>query len=127
MLRLFISLFAFALFTQTSIVYAKVSNEAEAVKNLLSKINKTQVYGRWLKPGCSKIVIESKSTDFYDMVVYEKHSGNCEGDPNTSPVIDRFRVSRKTNSVLWYDITNAQYLPFRSLIEYRNSGKWLKS
>ena len=123
MLRLFINLFAFVLLTQTSVVYAKIRSEADAIDILMHRINKSQVYAPWLKSGCSTVFTETKTTKFYDFAIHENHTGNCEGDPNTSPVIDRFRVSRINNSILWYDVVNDKYFPFKALIEYRKSKK----
>ena len=123
MLRISISLFAFALFAQTSIVYAKVSNEADATNRLMHRINKSQVYAPWLKLECISVYTETKTSKFYEFALHEKHGDNCDGDPNSYPVIDRFRVSRISNSILWYDVVNDKYLPFKALIEYRKSKK----
>ncbi len=122
-LRLLTSIFAFALFAQTSMVYAKITSEADAVNVLMQRINKSQVYAPWLKPGCSAVFTETKTAKFYEFAIHENHTENCKGDPNTSPVIDRFRVSRINNTVLWYDVMNDKYLPFKALIENRKSKK----
>ena len=123
MLRLFISLFASALFMQTSIVYAKVSNEADATNRLMQRINKSQVYAVWLKQECFTVFTQTKAAKFYEFALHEKYGGNCKGDPSTSPVVDRFRVSRISNSILWYDVVNDEYLPFNALIEFRKSKR----
>lgn len=121
MLRLLTTVFAFVLFTQTSIVDAKVSSEANAINILMQRINKSQVYAPWLKLGCSSVFTEAKTAKFFEFSLHENHTENCKGDPNTSPVIDRFRVSRINNTILWYDVVNDEYLPFKALIENRKS------
>ena len=125
MLRLCLltGLFAFALFAQTAIVCANGSSQADAINSLLHRINNSQVYAQWLKPGCMSVSIETKTSKFYAIALHEKHGGKCEGDPNTAPVIDHFRVTRINNNILWYDIVNDQYLPFQALVKYRKSIK----
>jgi hypothetical protein len=118
--RFMIILFAFALFLQTATVFAKTISEAGAVNILMRRIDKSQVYAPWLKPACSSVFTEAKTAKYYEFAIHENHTKNCAGDTNTSPIIDRIRVSRINNSILWYDVVSAQYLPFKALIEYRN-------
>ena len=122
-LRLLTSIFAFSLFVQTSMVYAKVSNEADATNRLMHRINQSQVYAPWLKLECISVYTETKTSKFYEFALHEKHGDSCDGDPNTYPVIDRFRVSRISNSILWYDLPNDEYLPFKALIKNRKLKK----
>jgi hypothetical protein len=124
-LRFMISLIAFALLMQTATAFAKTISAADAVNILMHRINKSQVYAPWLKSGCSTVLTEAKTAKFYEFAIHENHAKNCAGDPNTSPVIDRFRVSRINNSILWYDVVSGQYLPFKALIEYRNKKREL--
>jgi hypothetical protein len=121
--RLMISLFAFALFMQMATAFAKTISQADAVNVLMRRIDKSQVYAPWLKSGCSTVLTEAKTAKYYELAIHENHTKNCLGDPNTSPVIDRFRVLRVNNSILWYDVVNDQYLPFKALIEYTNKKR----
>ena len=122
-LRLLTNLFAIVLLVLTTFAYAKVSNEADAINVLMHRINKSQVYAAWLKQGCFTVFTETTTAKFYEFALHEAHGGNCEGDPNTSPVIDRFRVSRVSNTILWYNLPNDEYLPFKALIKNRKSKK----
>jgi hypothetical protein len=123
--RFMVILFAFALFMQTAIAFAKTISEADAVIILMHRINKSQVYAPWLKPACSSVFTEAKTAKYFEFAIHENHTKNCAGDSNTSPIIDRFRVSRVNQSILWYDVVSDQYLPFKALIEYRNKKREL--
>ncbi len=122
-LRLLTTAFAIVLFAQAPIVNAKISSEPNAISMLMQRVNKSQVYAPWLKPGCSAVITEAKTAQFFEFSLRENHTGNCKGDPNTSHVIDRFRVSRINNAILWYDVVSDEYLPFKALIENRKSKK----
>ncbi|MBB4130305.1 MULTISPECIES: hypothetical protein [unclassified Xanthomonas] len=46
-----------------------------------------------------------------DFAVHERHGNGCPGDPQTSPVRDRFRV-QADGKVLWYDVVNADFVDY---------------
>jgi hypothetical protein len=121
--RLLTTLFAISLLLQTAVVFAKVNNEADAINILMLRINKSQVYAPWLISECSSIFTETTTAKYFEFSLHEKHGGNCEGDPNTAPVIDRFRVLKANKTILWYYVVNDEYLPFKELIKFRKLKK----
>lgn len=106
-------------FCFSNICSAKVINETEAISLLMQKIEKTEVYESWTKIECLNLITESETTTFYDFSIHEKHSESCPGDPETSPVVDRFRVFKQGQKILWYNISNDQLLPFKQFVNLR--------
>ncbi|KHL53721.1 hypothetical protein [Xanthomonas cannabis] len=63
---------------------------------------------------CISIIDEDgdvPSTDAFDFAVRERHGDGCPGDPQTSPVRDRFRV-QADGTLLWYDVVNADFVDY---------------
>lgn len=48
---------------------------------------------------------------FFDIAIRENHTAETGGDPNTAPVIDRFRVYID-GTILWWSPLPGMYIPF---------------
>lgn len=63
---------------------------------------------------CISIMAEdgdAPAPDTFDFAVRERHGDGCPGDPQTSPVRDRFRV-QADGTLLWYDVVNADFVDY---------------
>ena len=103
--------------------HAGYLNEADAASYLLQKINKTKVYD-WTTPKCLSFYTEDTTKQYFDISIHELHNDDCYGDPNTHPVIDRFRVYRagdKSHNTLWHNMAIDRYLPFKKFVESRKN------
>ncbi|PPU01266.1 hypothetical protein [Xanthomonas arboricola] len=63
---------------------------------------------------CISIIAEDDAepaADAFDFAVRERHGNDCPGDPQTSPIRDRFRV-QADGTLLWYDVVNADYVDY---------------
>lgn len=87
-------------------------NSKEAADYLLQRINESKVYESWIKQECLIVETEVSTTKYHDLSIKEKHAENCAGDPSTAPIVDRFRVY-SSNKILWYDLANDRFLPFK--------------
>lgn len=47
----------------------------------------------------------------FDFAVRERHGDGCPGDPQTSPVRDRYQVGTD-GRIGWYDITEGEYVDY---------------
>jgi hypothetical protein len=47
----------------------------------------------------------------FDIAVRERHGNGCPGDPQTSPVRDRFRVEH-SGAIRWYDPIEGDYVDY---------------
>jgi len=64
--------------------------------------------------------MEEKNDRYVFVAVRELHGKNCPGDPDTSPVVARFRLSLSTAKIAWYDIATGEWKPYQAFLEGRS-------
>ncbi len=57
--------------------------------------------------------------DYYDIAVREVHRPGGEGDPNTAPILDRFRVYSRGGEILWWNPVIGSLLPYSELFSFK--------
>jgi hypothetical protein len=95
-------------------------NEEQALKALVSAIQKERLYGKDPNMSCLSISSEESGKDHFTFSVRESHGGNCPGNPNSSPVSDRFRVDRTTRKVQWYNPAEDRPLSLRAFLKSKS-------
>lgn len=85
----------------------------------MAQIQKDKLYDSWTTLSCLLFFTEEKTKDHFDFAIREKHGGQCAGDPNTSPIVDRFRVDRLTKNIQWYEPVEGEFLPYRVVLKAR--------
>ncbi len=93
--------------------------EQEALNTLITQIQKDKLYDSWTTFSCLQFFTEEKTNNHFAFGIHEKHGGACPGDPNTSPIVDRFSVNRLTKKVQWYEPTEGEYLPYKAVLKAR--------
>lgn len=88
------------------------ANSAEAIRVLRAKIRSERLYVSWAKEQCLEFYPEHCDPMKVDIAIRELHTEECGGAPQTGPVVDRFRVYRKSKNINWYDVVNDEYLEF---------------
>lgn len=96
--------------------------EKQALDDLVSRIRADKVYASWTALRCLLFTTESATDSDFDFAVLEKHGDGCPGDPDTMPVVDRFRVDRRTGVIRWYDVVMDAYRPYQSFLESRGKN-----
>ena len=86
---------------------AAAGPEDAAIARLREAFSDGRYAGR-LQAECLSYVVEAAAPDQVDIAVHEKHGGACAGDPATSPVVDRYRVTR--DALLKYDPVEGDYV-----------------
>ncbi|ATS50763.1 hypothetical protein XAP3CFBP6996_005435 [Xanthomonas citri pv. fuscans CFBP 6996] len=84
--------------------------QARALEALEARLQGDHVY----PDNCISIMAEdgdAPAPDTFDFAVRERHGDGCPGDPQTSPVRDRFRV-QADGTLLWYDVVNADFVDY---------------
>ena len=94
-------------------------DEKHVLDVLVAQIQKDKLYESWTSLACLSFVTEEKTKKFIDFAILEKHGGKCPGDPNTSPVVDRFRVNRLTHKIEWFEPTEGELKPYRAVLKFR--------
>ena len=108
---------AIALFAPT-IVHAgstshRALNEDVALDLLQSAIKRDHVYEKRISLDCVSFGTEEKTNAFFEFALRENHSPKCGGDPDTAPVVDRYRVYRASGKIEVYDVTADHWKPYK--------------
>lgn len=116
-LILFLSLIV--VFPYSNVLAGNQLTEQQALDILVSQIQRDKLYDSWTTLSCLSFMTEEKTKDHFDFAIFEKHGGQCAGDPNTSPIVDRFRVDRLTKKIQWYEPVEGEFLPYRAVLKAR--------
>jgi hypothetical protein len=76
-------------------------NEQAALNLLLRTLKHDQVYAKRISLDCVTFDTEEKRDAYFQFALRENHTAKCGGDPDTAPVIDRYRVSRASRKIEW--------------------------
>jgi hypothetical protein len=91
--------------------------EQQAIDILITAIQKDKLYDSWTTLSCLQFFTEEKTKDDFTFGIHEKHGGKCPGDPNTSPIVDRFKVDRLTKEIQRYEPVQGEYLPYKAVFK----------
>jgi hypothetical protein len=78
-------------------------SENAALSLLLRTLKHDRVYARRISLDCVTFVTEEKTDSYFQFVLRENHSAPCGGDPETSPVVDRYRIYRASGKIEWLE------------------------
>ncbi len=77
------------------------------------------VYARRISLDCITYGTEDTTEAYFQFVLRENHNAKCGGDPETSPVVDRYRVYRRSGKIEWLDRVEDNWRPYNpSQIKY---------
>jgi hypothetical protein len=114
-----VSLFLLVVLPCSTVLADNRLTEQQALDVLMAKVQKDKLYDSWTTISCLSFLVEEKTKDYIDIAIREKHEGKCEGDPNTSPIVDRFRVHRMTKRIKWYEPAEGEFHPYRAVLKAR--------
>ena len=78
--------------------------EDAALKLLLRTVERDHIYAKRISLNCVTFDTEEKTNAFFEFVLRENHTAKCGGDPDVSPVVDRYRVYRASGKIDWYKV-----------------------
>jgi hypothetical protein len=55
---------------------------------------------------------EETTDAYFDFVLREIHNAKCGGDPETSHVVDRYRVYRRSGKIKWWEPIEGDWQPY---------------
>jgi hypothetical protein len=76
-------------------------NEDAALNLLLRTLKHDQVYAKRISLDCVTFDTEEKTDAYFQFALRENHTAKCGGDPDPTPVIDCYRVSRASRKIEW--------------------------
>jgi type IV pilus biogenesis protein CpaD/CtpE len=87
--------------------------DENAVLALLERTLKHDgVYTRRISLDCVAYSTEEATAAYFQFVLRENHTAKCGGDPETSPVVDRYRVYRASGKIEWLERIEGNWQPY---------------
>ena len=80
-------------------------DEDAALSLLVRTLKHDRVYAKRISLDCVTYDTEETTDVYFQFVLREKHNAKCGGDPETSPVVDRYRVYRRSGKIEWWEPT----------------------
>lgn len=74
-------------------------DEDAALSLLVRTFKQDNVYAKRISLDCITYDTEETAISYFQFALREKHDAKCGGDPETSPVIDRYRVHRRSGKI----------------------------
>src|SRR5436853_7933158 len=78
-------------------------SEDSALSLLVDSIKRDHVYDRRISLDCVTFGTVEATRIYFEFVLRENHTGKCRGDPNFTPVVDRYRVHRASGKIELYE------------------------
>jgi hypothetical protein len=91
---------------------ARGLNEDAAINALLRALQRDHVYDKRISLDCVTFDTDNTTRTYFEIALREKHNKKCGGDPETSPVVDRYRVNRASGKIELYDSANDSWKPY---------------
>ena len=74
-------------------------DEDAALALLVRTLKHDRVYENRISLDCVMYMTEETTDAYFQFVLREKHGAKCGGAPETAPVVDRYRVYRRTGKI----------------------------
>src|SRR5437867_2817195 len=74
-------------------------DEDAALALLVRTLKHDRVYAKRIPMGCFTYDTEETTNAYFQFALREKHDAKCGGDPETSPVVARYRVYRRSGKI----------------------------
>jgi hypothetical protein len=118
-LFLVVSISLLSVFLCTNAFAENRLSEKQALDIVSARVQQDKLYDSWTTASCLSFLVEEKTKVYIDIAIREKHGGQCPGDPDTSPIVDRFRVHRMTKRVKWYKPAEGEFQPYSAVLKAR--------
>src|SRR5205809_3896869 len=87
-------------------------DEDAALALLVRTLKHDRVYAKRISLDCVTYDTEETTDAYFQFALREKHDAKCGGDPETSPVVDRYRVYRSAEKIKWWESTEDKWRPY---------------
>jgi hypothetical protein len=74
-------------------------DEDAALDLLVRTLKHDRVYANRIPMDCITYITEETTGAYFQFVLRENHNAKCGGDPAISPVVDRYRVYRRSGKI----------------------------
>jgi hypothetical protein len=87
-------------------------NEDAALSLLEHTLKHDGVYTHRISLDCVTYGIEETTEACFQFVLRENHNAKCGGYPETSPIVDRYRVYRRSGKIEWLERVEDKWRPY---------------
>ena len=88
-------------------------DEDAALALLQRSLERDQVYEKRISPDCISYGTEETTDAYFQFVLREIHNAKCGGPPEWSPVIDRYRVYRRSGKITQWEAAEDTWQPYK--------------
>jgi hypothetical protein len=88
-------------------------NEGVALDLLERTLKRERVYEKRISLDCIAYGTEETTKAYFEFVLREIHNAKCGGAPETSPVIDRYRVYLHSGKIQQWAAAEDKWQPYR--------------
>ena len=88
-----------------------VLDEDGALALLERTLKHDGIYAHRISLDCVTYGTEETTDVYFQFVLRENHNAKCGGDPETSPVVDRYRVYRRSGKIEWLERIEDNWRP----------------
>lgn len=81
-------------------------DEDAALALLVRTLKHDRVHAKRISLDCVTYDTEETANTYFQFALREKHDAKCGGDPETSPVVYRYRVYRRSGKIDWWQPTD---------------------
>lgn len=92
--------------------HSHLLDEDAALALLERTLKHDGVYTHRISLNCVTYGTEETTNAYFQFVLRENHNAKCGGDPETSPVVDRYRVYRSSNKIEWLERIEGNWQPY---------------
>jgi hypothetical protein len=91
---------------------SRLLDEDTALALLQRTLRRDGVYTPRISLDCVSYGTERTTNAYFQFVLRENHNVKCGGDPQTSPVFDRYRVYRRSGKIEWLERVEDNWRPY---------------
>jgi hypothetical protein len=84
-------------------------DEDAALALLVRTVKHDGVYAKRISLDCVSYETEETTGGYFEFALREIHNAKCRGDPETSHVVDRYRVYRRSGKIEWWEPTGGTW------------------
>jgi hypothetical protein len=92
--------------------HSHLLDEDAALALLERTLKHDGVYTHRISLNCLTYGTEETTKVYFQFVLRENHNAKCGGDPEMSPVVDRYRVYRRSGKIKWLERIEDNWQPY---------------
>ena len=93
---------------------SKTLNKDAALEVLQRTLKRDHVYDKRISWDCISYDTEEITNAYFEFAFREIHNAKCGGDPETSHVLDRYRVYRRSGKIQQYEVAEDKWQLYKA-------------